>query len=101
MEKEIENFENYQITDDGRVFSKISNKWLRPVDNGNGYLFVGLCKNGEKKHCTVHRLVANAFLPNPENLPEVNHKNEVKTDNRVENLEWCDAAYNNNYRNEN
>ena len=62
-----------------------------------GYLTIDLCLNGKVKKCLVHRLVAEAFLPNPDNLPQVNHKNEVKSDNCVDNLEWCDAKYNLNY----
>lgn len=62
-----------------------------------GYLMVCLSKNGEHKTRLVHRLVAMAFIPNTMAKPQVNHKNENKTDNRIDNLEWCDAAYNNNY----
>lgn len=63
----------------------------------NGYLRVVLTKDCDGKHFLVHRLVAEAFLPNPENLPQVNHKDENKTNNIVNNLEWCDAKYNSNY----
>lgn len=63
----------------------------------NGYLIVGFSMNCEHKWLLVHRLVAEAFIPNPDNLPQVNHKDEDKTNNRVENLEWCTAEYNNKY----
>lgn len=70
---------------------------LKPLSDKYGYLVVHLCKDGKQTNKKVHRLVAKAFIPNPEGLPQVNHKNEVKNDNRVENLEWCDAAYNSAY----
>ena len=70
---------------------------LKPANNGKGYLRVCLCKNGKEKHCRVHRLVASAFIYNPNNLPEVNHIDENKTNNCVDNLEWCDHEYNINY----
>lgn len=72
-------------------------KILNPGKNTNGYLQVVLHCNGKYKKCLVHRLVSQAFLPNPDNLPEVNHKDEDKTNNRVENLEWCTAKYNLSY----
>lgn len=70
---------------------------LRMKKYSNGYLNVSLCKCGDIKTCSVHRLVAQAFLPNPDGLPCVNHKDNDRTNNRVENLEWCDWKYNNNY----
>lgn len=72
-----------------RILSGIRNKY--------GYLEVILHDGSTIKHHTIHRLVATAFIPNPESLPQINHKNEIKNDNRVENLEWCDAKYNMNY----
>ena len=69
---------------------------LKP-QTGSSYSQVYITVNGKQKWFYVHRLVAESFIPNPNNLPMINHKNEVRTDNRVENLEWCDAKYNINY----
>lgn len=63
----------------------------------DGYRLVLLYKEGKRKTFKVHRLVAEAFIPNPNNLPQVNHKDENKLNNSVDNLEWCDAKYNSNY----
>ena len=87
----------YQVSDLGRVrslkFGKV--RVLRPQKNNNGYLIVGLYKDGKRKGITVHRLVANAFIPNDdESKTQINHRNEIKTDNRVSNIEWCSASYN-------
>lgn len=73
--------------------AKIHNQRL----NSKGYLTVVLSKNGHSGNFLSHRIVAEAFIPNPNKYDSVNHKNEIKTDNRVDNLEWCDRAYNNNY----
>ena len=72
-------------------------KLLKNRDNGNGYLICILSKNGIVKNKYIHRLVLEAFIPNPDNLSEVNHKDEDKTNNNVDNLEWCDRKYNCNY----
>ena len=72
-------------------------KILSPAKDKNGYLKVHLCYNGKHNIIRVHRLVAQAFLLNPDNLPEVNHKDEDKTNNSVDNLEWCDRSYNISY----
>ena len=90
---------HYQVSNWGRVKSIKFGKEriLKPQKNTSGYLCVTLCKNNNQCQFEVHRLVAEVFLPNPNNYKEVNHKNEIKTDNRVENLEWCDRKYNQNY----
>ena len=91
----------YEVSNLGRVKSLLhNNEWiLRPIDNGHGYLRVALSKNGNVKRYRIHRLVARAFVPNddPENKTHVNHRNELKADNRASNLEWCNQHYNNNY----
>ena len=70
---------------------------LKQKNNGNGYLICSLSKNGIVKNKYIHRLVAEAFIPNPSNIKDVNHKDEDKTNNIVDNLEWCDHKYNCNY----
>ena len=93
--KDYEEF--YLIYDDGRVWSIRKNKFLKPQLTYDGYLTVDLCKDGGDKIVKIHRLVAMAFIPNPDNLPCVNHLDEDKTNNHVNNLEWCTVSYNNNY----
>lgn len=83
----------YAITSCGKVWSYRSKKFLKPYLVGNGYLGVKL----DGKNCRVHRLVAMTYIPNPEGLPQVNHKDENKHNNCLQNLEWCDARYNNTY----
>ena len=96
MRKQIKGFEDYWIDTGGRVwstkFGKV--KELKAFNNGYGYLRVDLLKNGKAKTMKVHRLVAMTFLDNPEKYEQVNHKNGIKTDNRLENLEWCSASQN-------
>lgn len=70
---------------------------LKPGRDKKGYLLVGLRKDGKCKTRRIHRLVAEAFIPNPNNLPQINHKDENKCNNTVDNLEWCTPSYNINY----
>lgn len=101
--KDIEGYEGlYQISSYGRVKSLGNDKTrkekiLTPHPNEIGYQRVGLRKNGKQKWERIHRLVAKAFIPNPNNYPQINHKDECKTNNAVENLEWCTSQYNNTY----
>lgn len=101
--KDIKGYEDlYQVSNYGNVRSLNYNKTgktriLRTITNNSGYIQVGLHKSGNMKLCTVHRLVAQAFIPNPDNLSIVNHKDYTKTNNTCDNLEWCNYEYNNNY----
>ena len=109
-----EPYEGYKVSNLGKILSlnyKNTGKaeLMNPVTNTNGYFQVNLYKNGESKTCRVHRLVAETFLPNPENLPEVNHKDENKKNNFVflnedgsvdkkrSNLEWKTPKENSNH----
>ena len=87
-----------KVNDNGRNYEKpIAGKQLKQSMHTKGYKTVSLTKDGKTKTLFVHRLVAEAFIPNETNLPMVNHKDEDKTNNFVGNLEWCDAEYNNTY----
>ena len=97
---DIKDFEDYQITDDGRVWSKKTNRWMiLQTNKQNRYSYVGLCKNGKRHLKSVHRLVAEAFIPNPENKPEIDHINRDRSLNVVTNLRWCTRLENMNNEN--
>lgn len=86
----------YEVSNYGRVRSVYTKRVLSP-GLSQGYFYVALYKDKKRSNKQVHRLVAEAFIPNPNNFPIINHKDEVKTNNMVENLEWCSYAYNNTY----
>lgn len=101
--KDIKDFEGlYQVSNFGNVMSlnyrlRGYNALLTPKINDKGYAWVELRKNGTRKQVLVHRLVAQEFLKNPNNYPVVNHKDENKLNNIVDNLEWCTFSYNVRY----
>lgn len=103
--KPIEECNDYYISNFGRIksfkYDKVNGKIMKPSRTTKGYLQLDLQLDGRKRqnrvHLAVHRLVARAFIPNPDNLPQVNHKDENKENNHVNNLEWCTNEYNSNY----
>lgn len=108
--KDIKGFDNYRVSNYGRVQSctKIIDYLnsiiiykdiviLNPWDDGRGYKRVSLFKNKKRVDKKVHRIVAETFLPNPNNYPIINHKDENPSNNHVDNLEWCTYKYNSNY----
>ena len=93
---------DYRVTENGDIISMDYRrtgvpKKLAPQRNIYGYAIIKLIKGGKRITYRVHRLVAMAFVPNPDNLPHINHKDENKLNNNPNNLEWCDNSYNNNY----
>lgn len=103
--KPIPGYNNsYYINKEGKVLSVGLNKasrrvskYLTPQKGPCGYIIIGLMKDNKITYPKLHRLVALTFIPNPNNYPQVNHKDEDKTNNCVDNLEWCTSEYNNNY----
>lgn len=112
--KDIKGYEGlYQVSNLGRIKSlertievktkhstcrTIKERILKPEKcKSTQYLYVNLNKFGNVKHCTVHRLVAEAFIPNPDNLPQINHLDENRSNNCADNLEWCTNKHNCNY----
>ena len=96
MRKQIIGFEDYWIDTEGKVwsmkFGKVKER--KPVKHKDGYFQINLRKDGKVKNLLIHRLVAIAFIPNPKNYTQVNHLNGIKTDNKLENLEWCNNSMN-------
>lgn len=93
----IEDYPNYEVSNLGNVRRIRDGHQMYKEKSKAGYLRVGLSKNGKYTHLLVHRLVAKAFIPNENNYPQVNHIDENKENNRVDNLEWCTASYNARY----
>lgn len=96
--KKIKGYSHYRIYKNGRIYSEFINRYITPTEDSSHYLQNTLVDdNGNRKTIKTHRLVAIAFLPNPENLPDVNHKDFNRRNNNIENLEWCTEKYNTQY----
>ena len=94
--KIIKDFPNYQVSSCGRIKNK-KGIIMKPDNSNDGYLNIKLFNNGKRKGFRVHRLVAQTFIPNPNNYPHINHRNGIKTDNKICNLEWCTPLENNRH----
>ena len=97
--RQVDEFPIYSISNYGRLRNDITGNILKGGFDKNGYRQATICYNNKQYNRRICRLVAIAFLPNPDNLPMVNHKDENKQNDYVNNLEWCNATYNNNYGN--
>ena len=97
--KDVKGYEGlYQISSDGQVYSIKRKRILKPINSHHGYKRIRLYTDSQNwKTFALHRLVAINFIPNPDNYPEVNHKDENHSNNNVDNLEWCTRDYNINY----
>ena len=94
--RDVKGYEGlYAVTSCGKVWSYRRQKFLKPEIDHKGYLQVCLFKNGNRKMCTVHRLVAEAYIPNPNNLPQIDHIDNDKTHNYINNLQWITNRDNN------
>ena len=92
---EVEGYPNYMIYKDGRVWSNYGKgKFLKQSTNPRGYFLVGLWKDGKRKTVTVHRLLCNAYIDNPENKPEIDHIDNNKQNNNISNLRWVTSSEN-------
>lgn len=96
MIESIESYPNYSVNHLGEVFNNKTGRKLKPSVK-KGYCLVYLYNEKGRKSFLIHRLVAQAFIPNPNDLPEINHKDENPMNNCVDNLEWCTSKYNSNY----
>lgn len=93
--KDIKNYEGlYAITENGEVWSYRANRFLKQKTKNSGYKEISLCKEGKNRSFLIHRLVAEAYVPNPDNLPQVSHLDESKDNNNYKNLAWVSAKTN-------
>ena len=87
--KEIKGFERYSVDTDGKVYSSVTDRYLKQEESKKGYFYVRLMNNGKAKAMRIHRLVAMTYIDNPNKLPVVNHIDGNKHNNNLSNLEWC------------
>lgn len=96
--KDLKGYEGlYKVSSLGRVYSVYKKDYKQPYLDKDGYLMIGLSKEGKHKNLRLHRIIAETFIPNPQQLPCVNHIDENKLNNNIKNLEWCTPAYNNSF----